>query len=212
MDEEDEWFCHGVDKESFWREGNCFCNLWLGDDGGANLSKIRSILESIDLVDISRVLMRRSNWTLHSRWLLNSTQIRSNLVWRSLVVDAWRRVWESKKNSNDYFKCVQHTGQSPETHHTTPSHRDWVTIDYKHTSQSIRSTLGRSAETYPTTLSHRDWDLPVCTYWSPGWELNPRPETHNLGPEPLDQGDYGCYLKLILRAKTFNMWWIAPFA
>jgi hypothetical protein len=91
-------------------------------------------------------------------------------------------------NSNDYFKCVQHAGQNPETHHTTLSHRDWVTIDYKHTSQSIQSTLGRSAETYPTTLSHRDWDLPVCTYWSPGWESNPRPETHNLGPEPLDQG------------------------
>jgi hypothetical protein len=64
-----------------------------------------------------------------------------------------------------------------------------VIIDYKHTSQSICSTLGRSAETYPTTLSHRDWDLPVRTYWSPGWESNPRPETHNLGPEPLDQGE-----------------------
>ena len=60
-------------------------------------------------------------------------------------------------NSIDYFKCVQHTGQNPETHHTTPSHRDWVTIDYKHTSQSIHSTLGRSAETYPTTPTHRDW-------------------------------------------------------
>jgi hypothetical protein len=83
---------------------------------------------------------------------------------------------------------VQHTGQNPETHHTTPSHKDWVTIDYKHTLQSIRSTLGRSAETYPTTLSHRDWDLPVRTYWSTGWELNPQPETHNLGPGPLDQG------------------------
>jgi hypothetical protein len=52
------------------------------------------------------------------------------------------RLWLLFKNSNDYFKCVQHTGQNPETHHTTPSHRDWVTIDYKHTSQSIRSTLG----------------------------------------------------------------------
>jgi hypothetical protein len=56
----------------------------------------------------------------------------------------------------DYFKCVQHAGWSPVTHHTTLSHRDWVTIDYKHTSQSIHSTPGRSAETYPTTLSHRD--------------------------------------------------------
>jgi len=61
---------------------------------------------------------------------------------------------------------MQHAGQNPVTHHTTPSHRDWVTIDYKHTSKSIHSTPDRSAETYPTTLSHRDWDLPVHTYWS----------------------------------------------
>jgi hypothetical protein len=32
------------------------------------------------------------------------------------------------KSSIDYFKCVQHTRQKPETHHTPPSHRDWVTI------------------------------------------------------------------------------------
>jgi len=56
---------------------------------------------------------------------------------------------------------MQHAGQSPGTHHTTPSHRDWVTVDYKHTSQSIHSTLGRSAETYPTPLSHRDWDKTI---------------------------------------------------
>jgi hypothetical protein len=77
------------------------------------------------------------------------------------------------KNSMDYFKCVQHAGWSLVTHHTTPSHWDWVTTDYKHTSQSIHSTLGRSAETYPTTLSHRDWDQPVHTYWSTGWNMNP---------------------------------------
>ncbi len=35
------------------------------------------------------------------------------------------------KNSIDYFKCMQHAGQNPVTHHTTPSHRDKVTIDYK---------------------------------------------------------------------------------
>jgi hypothetical protein len=63
-----------------------------------------------------------------------------------------------KKNKIDYFKCMQHAGWSPVTHHTTPSRRDWMTIDHKHTLQSIYSTLGRSAETYPTTLSHRDWD------------------------------------------------------
>jgi hypothetical protein len=68
---------------------------------------------------------------------------------------------------------MQHAGQSPVTHHTTPSHMDWVTIDYKHASQSIHSTPGRSTETYPTTLSHRDWDLPVHTYWSTGWDMNP---------------------------------------
>jgi hypothetical protein len=80
-----------------------------------------------------------------------------------------------KKNSIEYFKCMQHAGRSPVTHHTTPSCRDWVTIDYKHTLQSIHSTPGRSAETYPTTLSHRDWDLPVHTYWSTGWDMNPQP-------------------------------------
>ncbi len=53
--------------------------------------------------------------------------------------------------------------------------KDWVTIDYKHTSQSIHSTQGRSAETYPTTLSHGDWDLPVHAYWSTGWDMNPCP-------------------------------------
>jgi len=53
---------------------------------------------------------------------------------------------------------MQHAGQSPVTHHSTPSRRDWVTIDYMHTLQSIHSTLGRSTKTYPTTLSHRDWD------------------------------------------------------
>ena len=36
---------------------------------------------------------------------------------------------------------------------TLPRPRDWVTIDYKHTLQSIRSIPGRSAETYLTTLS-----------------------------------------------------------
>jgi len=61
----------------------------------------------------------------------------------------------------------------PVTHHTTPSHRDWVTIDYKHTTQSIHSTPGRSTETYPTTFSNRDWDLPVHAYWSTGWDMNP---------------------------------------
>jgi hypothetical protein len=81
---------------------------------------------------------------------------------------------KKKKNSIDYFKCVQHTGHSPETHHTTPSRREWVTIDYKHTSQSIHSTQSKSAETYPTTLSHRDWVLPEHTYWSTGWDMNPR--------------------------------------
>ena len=44
-------------------------------------------------------------------------------------------------NSDDYFKCMQHTGLSSVTHHTTLSHRDWVTIDYKHTLQSINCTL-----------------------------------------------------------------------
>ncbi len=32
------------------------------------------------------------------------------------------------KISIDYFKCVNHTGQRPKTHHTPLSHRDWVTI------------------------------------------------------------------------------------
>jgi len=91
------------------------------------------------------------------------------------------------KNSIDYFKCVQHAGQSPVTHHTTPSHRDWVTIDYKHTLQSIHSTLGRRTETYPTTLSHRDWDLPVHTYWSTGWDMNPWPWGLKLWSWPLGQ-------------------------
>jgi hypothetical protein len=82
-------------------------------------------------------------------------------------------VSQENKNLIDYFKCAQHAGQNPVTHHTTLSHRDWVTIDYKHTLQSIHSTPGRSTETYPTTLSHRDWDLPVNTYWSTGWDMNP---------------------------------------
>jgi hypothetical protein len=37
----------------------------------------------------------------------------------------WAKV---KRKSINYFQCVQHTGWSPVTHHTTPSHRDWVTI------------------------------------------------------------------------------------
>jgi hypothetical protein len=65
---------------------------------------------------------------------------------------------------NQLIKCMKHAGCCPVTHHTTPYHRDWVTIDDKHTLQSIHSTLGRSTETYPNTLSHRDWDLPVHTY------------------------------------------------
>jgi hypothetical protein len=36
------------------------------------------------------------------------------------------------KTSIDYFKCVQHTGQSPETHHTPQSQRDWVTTCIPH--------------------------------------------------------------------------------
>ncbi len=52
-------------------------------------------------------------------------------------------------NSIDYFKCGQRAGRSPVTHHTTPSNRDWVTIDYKHTLQSIHSTLGRSQRPIP---------------------------------------------------------------
>jgi hypothetical protein len=93
-----------------------------------------------------------------------------------------RMLQKQKKNKKkiDYFKCMQHAGRSPVTHHTTPSHRNWVTIDYKHILQSIHSTLGRSAEAYPTTLSHRDWDLPIHTYWSTGWDMNPWP----LGLEP----------------------------
>jgi hypothetical protein len=63
---------------------------------------------------------------------------------------------------------MQHTGQRPVTHHTTLSCKDWVTIDYKHTLQSIHSTLGRNTEIYPTT---RDWDLPVLTYWFTVWGI-----------------------------------------
>ncbi len=91
------------------------------------------------------------------------------------------------KNSINYFNCVQHAGRSPVTHHTTPSNKDWVTIDYKHTLQSIHSTLGRSAETYPTTLSHRDWDLPVHTYLSTGWDMNPQPWRLKPQARPLGQ-------------------------
>ena len=101
-----------------------------------------------------------------------------------------------KKNSIDYFKCVQHTGQSPVTHHTTPSHRDWVTIDYKHTLQSLHSTLGRSTETYPTTLSHRDWDLLVHTYWSTGWDMNPWPWGLKPRARPLRQWYIGATISI----------------
>ena len=85
---------------------------------------------------------------------------------------------------------MQHTGWSPVTHHTTPSHRVWVTIDYKHKLQSIHSTPGRSAETYPTTLSHRDWDLPVHTYWSTGWDMSPQPWGLKPRAWPLSQWNY----------------------
>jgi hypothetical protein len=63
---------------------------------------------------------------------------------------------------------MQRAGWSPVTHHITLSRRDWVTIDYKQTLQSIHSTLGRSAETYHTTLSHRDWDF-ISTYILVHW-------------------------------------------
>jgi len=36
------------------------------------------------------------------------------------------------KNSIDYYKCMQHTGLRPVTHHTTPSHRIVVTIFKPH--------------------------------------------------------------------------------
>ncbi len=108
----------------------------------------------------------------------------TNILCIKFKIKHW---WETVKNSIDYFKCMQHAGWSPVTHHTTPSRRDWVTIDYKHTSQSIHSTLGRSAETYPTTLSHRDWDLPVHTYWSTGWKMNPQPWGLWPQAQPLSQ-------------------------
>jgi len=58
----------------------------------------------------------------------------------------------------NYMAETIHRSQYPASRlgSTPPSHRDWMTIDYKHTLQSIRSTLDRSTETYPTTLSHRD--------------------------------------------------------
>jgi len=82
---------------------------------------------------------------------------------------------------------MQQAGWSPVTHHTTLSHRFWVTTDYKHTLQSIHSILGRSAETYPTTMSHRDRDLPVHTYWSTGWDMNPWPWGLKPWAQPLDK-------------------------
>ncbi len=41
------------------------------------------------------------------------------------------------KTSIDYFKCLQHTGQRPETHHTPPSHRVSVTIHTSHSPGNV---------------------------------------------------------------------------
>jgi len=81
-------------------------------------------------------------------------------------------------NSDDYFKYIQHAGLSPVTHHTTPSHRDWVTIDYKHT-----------LHTRPIPLPHPlgiGW--PVHTYWLTGWDWTHDLEEGNLNPDHLAGG------------------------
>jgi hypothetical protein len=88
MVEEDVWFCHGTGEESLWRVGDSFCILWLGEEGGASRSNRTSIFKSMDLVDISRELIRWSKRALQSHWLFISTQIWSNLCWRSVSIDA----------------------------------------------------------------------------------------------------------------------------
>jgi len=75
-----------------------------------------------------------------------------------------------KKNLDDYFKCMQHTGQRPLTHHTT------LPIGY----------------TYPINLCGQEvistnWPHTGTKYQSTGWESNPWHETHNLRPRPFGQ-------------------------
>ena len=56
---------------------------------------------------------------------LKSTKINIKLIPASILIG---NIFQVKPI--DYFKCVQHTGQRPETHHTTPSHRGLG--DYTH--------------------------------------------------------------------------------
>jgi hypothetical protein len=110
---------------------------------GLDAADVRAQVDVFDIEDIDHLMV------------LNGTDtdvevsVEQEAAFYTLLAAVKAQFTDVFKNSIDYFKCVQHTGQNPETHHTTPSHRDWVTIDYKHTSQSIRSTLGRAQRPIP---------------------------------------------------------------
>jgi hypothetical protein len=94
-------------------------------------------------------------------------------------------------NSDDYFKCAKHTGLRPVTHHTTPSRRiGWLYTYPTNWNMGYHFSI---CQWCPPSLVDRKQFSAIrphtsTTYWFTGWESNPWPETHHLGPGPLDQG------------------------